>query len=44
MPSNRKSETVQKHTIPSGEIDTKLAGPDQTPVLCGTEFCQADIL
>lgn len=41
MPSNRKSETAQKHTIPSGEIDTKLAVTEQTPALFSTEACQA---
>lgn len=44
MPSNRKSETAQKHTIPSGEIDTKLAVPDQTPALYSTASCQADTI
>lgn len=47
MPSNRKSETVQKHTIPLGGVNTKLVQPGQTLVLSAalsTESCNANVI
>lgn len=47
MPSNRKSETAQKHTIPLGGVDTKLVAPDQTLALCAalsTDSCYANVI
>lgn len=47
MPSNRKSETVQKHTIPWGWVNTRLVPPGQTAVLSAAfspESCHANVI
>jgi hypothetical protein len=47
MPSNRKSETAQKHTIPWGGVDTKLVAPDQILAFwaaLSTEPCIANVI
>lgn len=47
MPSNRKSETVQKHPIPLGGVNTQLVPPGQTLALSaalGTESCNANVI